>query len=149
MEQLPRLILATFHRDLRDLRAEAPAGAAGLLWRLRTVDRQIGGVQVQTEAFRSSLEQAGHQVVLVTPFDGSPLFPLLATLIGLPLRLVPRWAEGWRHSWHDGLLRASLRRVRHLLDGSTPAVVLAQCGQSAAAAQHYRGAAVPVVVVAH
>ena len=149
MEQLPRLILATFHRDLRDLSPAPSGGAAGLLWKLRTVDRQIGGVQVQTEAFRSTLERAGHQVVLVTPFDGSPLLPLAASIIGFALRLVPHWAEGWRQSWHDGLLRASLRRVRHLIDGSTPTVVLAQCGQSAAAAQRYRAVSVPVVVVAH
>ncbi len=95
------------------------------------------------------MEAAGHHVVLLTPFDGFTFTSMTAAALGVPLRLFPRWSERWRVWWHDTLLRASLRRSRALLDGSTPTIVLAQCGLSAAAAQRYRDPTVPVVVVAH
>lgn len=113
------------------------------------MDRQIGGVQIQTESMRAAMVRAGHEVVLVTPFDGSALLPTLAAAAELPLRLHTSTQQAWRLWWHGRLLRRHLRRAKHLIDGTHPTVIVAQCGFSANEAHRFRSPNVPLVLVAH
>lgn len=146
-----RLVLTTLHRDVRDIGPATPSdGLGGLASRAARVEREIGGVQVQTEALRAAFEARDHESVLLTPFDGGAFAPAVMTAITHLLKpLAPHTAERWRVWWHVMLLRRSIRRSQRLLDGSEPTVVVAQCALAALEAARASHESVPIVIVAH
>ena len=141
------VVIVSLHRDLRTLRDHT----ISIFQRVRTrVDREVGGVQVHTDAARSLFTHAGHEVTLITPFDGLWLGPLSGAIVQKALRpFSPRRAEQWRNHWHSRLLRRSLRRRRDLLLTSRNLVVYAQSPSAAKVVREEWPRRVAVVVVHH
>ena len=141
------VVIVSLHRDLRTLRDHTRS----LFQRMRTrVDREVGGVQVHTDAARTLLQNAGHEVTLITPFDGIWLGPLAGVVVQKLLRpFSERRSERWRNHWHEVLLRRSLRRRRDLLLTARNLVVYAQSPLAAKVVRNEWPRRVAVVVVHH
>ncbi|MFN8037027.1 MAG: glycosyltransferase family 4 protein [Acidimicrobiia bacterium] len=142
-----RLIIVSRQRDIKPVAGPRPgrfrwlAGVNRLGARLAArVDRQIGGVQVHCDHVREVFEQAGHEVIVVTPFDAPWLLPVLGAGTTRLLRpLGPGVYERWRRIWHAWLIGLELRRQssRFLAPGP-PVVFYAQCALTADAALRWR-----------
>jgi glycosyltransferase involved in cell wall biosynthesis len=115
------------------------------------VGRHVGGVQVHVEHVQGFLEQTGHQVTVVTPFETPWLLPLAATAVTRMARGFSRPAsERWRRTWHRRLLLIAYARYRSRVKGSgRQSLLYAQCPLSAEVALRVREPDQPVVLVMH
>lgn len=142
----PQIVLVTLHRDLRTI-AETDQS----WWRRLTTraDRQLGGVQVHTDAVRRLCDEAGTPATLITPFDHTWAIPAIASAVGKLLAgPFPSQAEAWRNHWHTRLLRQAIKKRRDLLEADR-IVVYAQSPRAAVAVRASWPDSVPLVVAHH
>lgn len=153
-EGAPVLVIVSRLRSVRTLGhpALSEGVAPGLRHRMATrVEHAIGGVQVHFDNVQRTFEGTGHEVVVVTPFDGWWVAPFLAAAIRkVLLRASPSVAERWHRRWHRWAIEHNYRRVLGgLAAARDPFVVYAQCVLSAGVALRHRSGGGRVVMVSH